>query len=63
MHQWRALRLIAVTAITITGISIAASAQTYPERPVKLVTQAGGQRAGRDRPHRHRSPWAGVNSS
>jgi tripartite-type tricarboxylate transporter receptor subunit TctC len=39
MFYWRARRLIAVTAITITGISASASAQTYPERPVKLVTQ------------------------
>src|SRR5262249_15840884 len=39
MFYWRARHLIAVTAITITGISVAASAQTYPERPVKLVTQ------------------------
>src|SRR6516225_6605138 len=39
MKQWRAHHLIAVTAITITGISASASAQSYPERPVKLVTQ------------------------
>ena len=39
MFRWRARHLIAVTAITITGISAAASAQVYPERPVKLVTQ------------------------
>jgi tripartite-type tricarboxylate transporter receptor subunit TctC len=39
MLQWRARHLIAVIAITITGISAPALAQTYPERPVKLVTQ------------------------
>jgi len=39
MFQWRARHLIAVIAITITGISAPALAQTYPERPVKLVTQ------------------------
>ena len=40
MLQWRARHLIAVTAVTITANVIApAPAQTYPERPVKLVTQ------------------------
>jgi tripartite-type tricarboxylate transporter receptor subunit TctC len=39
MFHWRARHLIAVTAITITGISAPALAQTYPDRPVKLITQ------------------------
>jgi tripartite-type tricarboxylate transporter receptor subunit TctC len=39
MLYWRARHLIAVAAITITGMSGSAPAQTYPERPVKLVTQ------------------------
>jgi hypothetical protein len=37
--QWRVCHLIAVTAVTITAMSSSAPAQTYPERPVKLVTQ------------------------
>jgi tripartite-type tricarboxylate transporter receptor subunit TctC len=39
MLQWRVCHLIAVTAVTITAMSSSAPAQTYPERPVKLVTQ------------------------
>jgi tripartite-type tricarboxylate transporter receptor subunit TctC len=39
MLLWRAHQLIAITAITLTGISAPALAQTYPERPVRLITQ------------------------
>ena len=39
MFQWRTRHLLAVTAVTITAMSSPASAQTYPERPVRLVTQ------------------------